>query len=94
MAPLIGDAYQIDDLKIRTHTMKYITGNENTEATIQFLLDTRDGRKAFKMLSDLYEGVRVNGVDISRADNIIRNLYYTGEKKPHMLWVEFKKQLI
>ena len=74
--------------------MKLITGNENSEATILSIQDTREKRKAFKMLRDIYEGVGVNGLNISRADNIIRNLYYTGEKKPHMWWEEFEKQLI
>ena len=93
MAPLIGDVYQIDNFGVRTYVMKYIAGNENSEVTIQSIQDTRNGRKAVNMLSDLYEAVGVNGVDISRADNNIRNLYYTGEKKPHIRWAEFEKQL-
>lgn len=92
-APLVGDAFEIDTSEVRTYLMKYITGNENAEATVQALQNKRCGRVAFKALRDHYEGVGVYGADITRAERILNNLHYNGEKKPYMWWTEFEKQL-
>ena len=92
-APLTGDAFEIDTAEVRAYLMKYITGNENAEATIQALQNKRCGRTAFKALKDHYEGVGVFGTDITRAERILYSLHYNGEKKPYMWWTEFEKQL-
>lgn len=92
-APLIGDAFEIDTSEVRTYLMKYITGNETAEATIQALQNKRCGRVAFKALKNHYEGVGVYGTDITRAERILNTLHYNGEKKPYMWWTEFEKQL-
>ena len=52
-----------------------------------FLLD-------FIALKKHYEGVGVRAIDILKADKIIQYLFYSGEKKPHMRWDEFERQLI
>ena len=93
MAPLTGEAFGIDSFEVRTYIMKYIAGNSNAEAAIQALQDTRCGRAAFLALSELYEGVGVNAIDITKADSILSNLFYHGEKQPHMWWAEFEKRL-
>lgn len=93
IAPLTGDAYEIDNLEVMTYLMKYITDNETAESTVQATSNIRDGRSAFKALMKLYEGIGLHGVDITKADLILQNLYYHGEKKPHMWWTEFEKQL-
>ena len=80
MAPLAGEAYEIDSFEVRTYIMKYITENSNAEAAIQALQNTRDGRVAFTALSELYEGVGVHSVDITKADQIIATLFNHGEK--------------
>ena len=35
----------------------------------------------------------MNAIDILRADKILDSLFYAGEKKPHMWWEEFERQL-
>jgi hypothetical protein len=41
-----------------------------------------------------YEGVGIHAIeDIREADDVIKNLFYAGEKPPHMLWSEFEKCL-
>ena len=92
-APLNGDAFEIDTVEVRTYLMKYITGNENAESTVQALQEKRCGRIAFKALRDHYEGVGIYGTDITRAERILTTLHYNGEKKPYMWWTEFEKQL-
>jgi hypothetical protein len=44
-------------------------------------------------LKDHYEGVGVHALDITRAESILSTLHYAGEKKTHMWWTEFEKQL-
>ena len=51
-----------------------------------------DGRLDFTALKNHYEVVGVHSIDIIKADNIIQYLFYSGEKKPHMWWDEFKRQ--
>ena len=60
--------------------MKYITDNETAESTVQTTSNTRDGKGAFKALMKLYEGFGSHGVDITKADLILQNPYYHGEK--------------
>lgn len=45
------------------------------------------------MLKDHYEGIRVNALDVTRADCLLETLFYSGEKKPNMWWTLFKKLL-
>ena len=42
---------------------------------------------------EIYEGTGANAKDITKADRTIREMHYTGEKKPYMWWDEFEKQL-
>ena len=91
MAPLIGDAYEMDNFEVRMYLMKFITDIEMAEATVQAIPNTRDGRSAFKALTKLYEGFGLHGIYISRVDRIIHNLFYHSGKKPHMWWTEFEK---
>ena len=92
-APVTGEAFVIDSHEVCTYLMQYITGNSDAEAKVQSLQDETDGRKAFKALEALYKGSGMNAVDIAKADIVIESLVYTGEKKPHMWWEEFEKQL-
>ena len=52
-----------------------------------------NGRLDFIALKNHYEGVGVHAVEIVKADKILQDLLYSGEKKPHMWWKEFERQL-
>lgn len=93
LAPLHGEAYSIDSSTVRTLLINFITGNPTAEAKVQHLATHNDGRRDYITLRDHYEGVGVHAKDITKAINIIDNLYYSGEKKPHMWWDEFEKEL-
>ena len=93
MAPMVGEAFTIDSSEVFTLLVKFIAGNETAEAKIQPHVTTTNGRLAFKALKDHYEGVGVHSIDIMQADEVLDSLFYTGEKKPHMWWGEFEKQL-
>ena len=44
-------------------------------------------------LKDHYEGVGVHAVNGVQADKVLKGLFYSGEKKSHMRWDEFERQL-
>ena len=53
----------------------------------------RNGRQSFQALKNHYEGVGANATAIVSAEDDITNLFYSGEKKPHMWWEEFETKL-
>ena len=44
-------------------------------------------------LKYFYEGVGANAKAVLEAENDIQELYYEGEKKPHMWWDEYEIRL-
>ena len=93
MAPLSWEAYAVDTSTIHTLLINFIAGNDTREARIQLCAVSNDGRMDFEALHNHYEGVGVHGKDITKAVDIIDNLYYSGKKPPHMWWDEFEKEL-
>ncbi len=90
---LTGNAYAIDTVQVHTFLLNFVTGNDTAEAKIQGLSRPYDGREAFKRLVEHYEGVGIHAIDIREADEVLKTLFYGGEKPPHMWWSEFEKRL-
>ena len=84
-APLTGDAFKVDAAEVHTYLVNFMAGNNTAEVKMLPYMDSHNGRLDFKALKDHYEGVGVNAVNILKAEETIRNLFYSGEKKPHML---------
>ncbi|KAI2511672.1 hypothetical protein MHU86_2738 [Fragilaria crotonensis] len=93
MATLQGDSYAIDAMQVHTFLVNFVAGNDTAEAKIQGLQRTNDGREACKRLVDHYEGVGIHAFDIREADEVIKSLFYGGERPPPMGWSEFEKRL-
>lgn len=93
MAPLTGNTFISDASTVHTLLVNLITGNETAEAKIASLATISDGRSDYLALRNHYEGVGVHALDITKAEDILDNLYYSGEKPPHMWWDEFEKEL-
>ena len=93
MAPLTGNSYAMDTSQVHTFLVNFVSGNDTAEAKIQALQRPGDGREAFKRLVEHYEGVGIHAIDIREADEVLKNLFYAGEKFPHMWWSEFEKRL-
>ena len=51
-----------------------------------------NGRLDFKALREHYEGIGVNSINVIKVEETLKNLFYAGERKPHMWWDEFEKQ--
>jgi hypothetical protein len=47
----------------------------------------------FKALDEFYLGVGVFALETTAAEKTLSTIYYTGERKPHMWWVEFERQI-
>ncbi|KAI2500086.1 Reverse transcriptase (RNA-dependent DNA polymerase) [Fragilaria crotonensis] len=80
-------------MQVHTFLVNFVAGNDTAEAKIQGLQRTNDGREAYKRLVDHYEGVGIHAFDIREADEVIKSLFYSGERPPHMWWSEFEKRL-
>ena len=52
-----------------------------------------DGCLNWAALRENYEGVGIQAFNIIEADSILANLYYAGEKAPHMYWEKFEKHV-
>ena len=92
-APLAGDAFKVDAAEVHTYLVNFMAGNNTAEVKMLPYAESHNGRLDFRALKDHYEGVGVNAVNILKAEETIRNLFYSGEKKPHMWWEEFEKRL-
>ena len=93
MAPLAGEAFITDASEVMTYIVSFVAGNTTAESKIQRFSASSNGRLAYKALQAHYEGVGMNAIDILKADKILDSLFYAGEKKPHMWWEEFERQL-
>ena len=92
-APLQGENYQANNAEVHTYLIHFVSGNSVAEAKIIAHGRTNDGRAHWKALKHHFEGVGVHSLEITKAENIINNLFYSGEKKPHMWWSEFEKEI-
>lgn len=93
MAPLTGDAFTIDAAEVHTYLTRFMSGNTVAETKMLPNASNANGRSDYMALKDHFEGVGINSVTVLKADEIIRTLFYSGEKKPHMWWDEFERQL-
>jgi hypothetical protein len=89
MAPLEGQSYAINTAQVHTFLVNFVSGNYTAEAKIQGLIRSNDSRAAFKRSFDHYEAIGTHAIDIRDADKVIKNLFYSEEKPPHMWWSEF-----
>ena len=92
-APRNGQAYLINAEEVHTYIIKFTSGNPVSEANMVQNYQKNDGRLDFIELKNNYEGVGVHAIEIVKADKILQDLLYSGEKKPHMWWNEFEIQL-
>jgi hypothetical protein len=92
-APLNGEAYDLDSARVANVIQSLILGNTQAEAKIQTLATAADGRAMFKALNEHYLGVGAFAMEVTAAEKVIDTLYYNGERKPHMWWMEFERQL-
>ena len=83
-APLVGQAFMNDEAEVHTYIFRFTSGNTVAEAKMFAHASENNGRLCFMSLKDNYEGVGVHAVNAVQADKVLNDLFYSGEKKPHM----------
>jgi hypothetical protein len=92
-APLEGQAYAFDAEEVHVYLTKLLSDSPTAEAKILPHLADANGRKDMQALCDFYEGVGANAKAILMAEEDIKTLAYSGEKKPQMWWDLFETRL-
>ena len=92
MAPLHGSVYNTDAAEVHTYIVKFIEGNVTAEAKIRSHSNQGNGRDDFMALKDHYEGVGFHAIAVTRAEDTISSMYYSGEKF-QMNWEKFEREL-
>ena len=86
IAPLTGQAYQTDADEVHTYIVKFKSGNLVAEDKLVPDAQQNNGRLYFVALKNHYKGVGVHAINIVQADKALRDIFYSGDKKPHMWW--------
>jgi hypothetical protein len=86
--------HNADAADVHTYIVNFVAGNETAEAKLQAYEGQNNERLDYIALKDHYEGIGFHAaLDITKGESVLSNLHYGGEKKPHMWWEEFEKQL-
>src|SRR6056300_1225213 len=93
MAPHNGNAYIADSLTVLTLLNGLIIGNEDAEGAVSSVNTTSDGRAAYLGVKEQYEGRGMMQNKVQKAETTLAELFYSGEKKPHMWWTKFETEL-
>ena len=93
-APLHDEAFTIDNKRVATLIRGFIVGNETAETKVQSNPDQHDGRAIVQSLIEMYAGSGLYAKDLVRAEKIVADSFYAGEKKPHMWWDKFESDLM
>ena len=92
-APLNGPAFTADSDEVHTYIVNFIAGNQIAENKLLPYMNNRNGRKDYMVLRDHFEGVVANAIAVLNAEKDIKDLFYSGEKKPHMWWESFELRM-
>ena len=85
-APLYGDAYTADTAEVHTYLINFISNNQTAEVKMFPHAHMNDGRLDYRALVEHYEGAGVHSVYVIKAEEILKSLFYAGEKKTAMWW--------
>ena len=75
-----GQAYLTDSAEVNTYIIKFTLDNPVAESNMVQNSQKNDGRLDCIALKNHYEGVGVHAIEIVKADKIIQDLFYSGEK--------------
>eukprot|EP00980_Cylindrotheca_fusiformis_P021541 scaffold8394_cov85-Cylindrotheca_fusiformis.AAC.1 len=93
-APLQGEAFNADNQTVYILLLSFMNENSEAESIIRTVSgDRQEGRAAYYALCEKYEGVGMLATDVIEAERIIENLFYSGERQPHMWWDRFEREL-
>ena len=82
-----------DSDQVHVYLINFTAQNDEAESILKITERERNGRKGWLALKMHYEGQGIYATDITKAESTLSNMYYQGEKKPHMWWLEFERRL-
>ena len=91
--PLVRQAFTADAAEVHTYIFRFTPGNMVAEAKMVAHAAENNCHIEFMALKYYYEGIGVHAVYLVRADKVLKFFFNSGEKKPHMWWDEFERQL-
>ena len=74
--------FYIDDAKVHTIITNFIDGNDEVKAKIQVLIPHANRYQYFIALQYHYEVIEVNGIEVTKEEIILTDLFYSGKKNP------------
>ena len=92
-APLQGRAFNHDAPKVHSYIIRFISEKNFAEQKVLPFKDDNNGRMDFIALRDFYEGVGVNARATLSTEADLQDMFYAGEKPPHMWWDKFEIRL-
>ena len=88
-ASLVEQAFTADAAEVHIYIVRFTSGNTVTEANMVAHAAENNGHIDFIALMYHYGGVGVHAINAVQADNVLKYLFYSGEKKPNIWWDEF-----
>ena len=70
----------MDAAEVHTYLVNFTSGNSITEVKMLPHSHENNGRLDFKALKEYYEGVGVNSINVIKAEETLKNLFYAGER--------------
>ena len=92
-AILDGPAFASDANEVHMYLVNFIIKNQTAWNKILPHMALANGRVDYKALKDQYKGVWANARAIVKAEDDLQNMFYAGERKPHMWLEEFETRL-
>ena len=92
-APLYGDTINIDAAEVHIYLIKFTSGNDTADIKMLPNAASKNEKLDYRALQEHYEGTVMNAINVLKAEDVLKNLFYAGEKKPSMWWDKFEKRL-
>ena len=82
---LTGRAFSTDAAKVHSYILRLISDNPVAEQKILPHKDSNNCRIDYNALKEFYEGVGANAKATLEAETDLQELFYAGEKAPHVV---------
>ena len=87
------ETFRSDADQVHVYLTNFVNQNSEAESILRVHESEHNGRKDWIALQTHYEGQGLYATDIMAAQRDLKNLHYSGERKPHMWWLEFERRL-
>ena len=89
----IGSAFSSDASKVHSYIVRLISEKYVAEQKILPYKESSDGHIDFMALKKYDKGVGANSKSILTSERNLQDIFYSGEKPPHMWWDGFEARI-